>query len=613
MLGSKRSPNPFFTSSPTMKLVAGCWLFTILVCAPLFAATSAAGSVERVYLDASLQAEQVGKYAEALAFVQKGLEISPDASDLLYHLGRLKLQGTMVSRESLDAFRRSMQANNFNHFKLEQACAMFYRQLRLQGYLAELETDLVSRFSLKQLIDQPMLCSEAVLFYEQAGKKAQARNMLSQAMQRYPDDYHLVLTALELNAMPSVSLGLVLDRKKEQSPEYLQALWTYIQRIVPSKERAERTAMYLSLGGRHPLAYVLQYEDGALAEEQAYAGFVKAGGLANREALLQFLKALDGKTAQANLQSLLAGDAVEVYADRDNNSYQDIRYRFRKGQLETLAFDYDQDGQYETVSQWVNGKPNELSYTSTQGETWKFSYNGLYPYVARCWYQAEVVSLEFVYPYRSMEEVWIDLPSEPGSVATLLSTLALPEPFLPDFSEIAGLSHTVLARLPAGANQADHRLGIPARFLHEVPQLNAAWFGKSTAVSNGNIASSGKIFLKMIVEAGQPLYSYVDEDGDGSFDHEYYYDKGIVAAGFRDIDGDGNFRTIEIYENKRLLEVKYDQQTWSYLYKPDSGISIWDLDRNNKLDVMELRKAGRQIWQKSSSSGNTEPDTYIRP
>jgi tetratricopeptide (TPR) repeat protein len=513
---------------------------------------------------------QSGSDSEALALLQRALQIHPEFSEGCYLYAQIELRTQEGTRSGIDWLRRAIASDSWVDTHPQTAAAELARALVRTRRYGE------ARSVLAALGARPGLGSsdnpEAALLWGQSllgqGDAGGAARYWSEALQRYPQDRRLYLhlaRALQRLGRPAEALQ-VLSRGRRKFPE---AAELSLEAARLERERAVRPQLldeYAQRGGEDPaaaaLALTLQPRDPQALLER----FLQQGGnsrLVPLDALIGYFRTRSGRPAE----TLLA--AVREYSgqrtvDADEDGYYEEQYLVSGGSLERWRLDQDQDGVPEAEVRFAAGVPQSLS---ADGLEYRYSS---YPFLAEVAVsEAGDLRTYQLQPFQVRLELFRGSPvtAAPSRLSPL--RLALREGRRPGEQAVRGWSYAMVESDPA------------------------------TAAVRRRFTLGGGAVVRM---EDSP-------DGRGRYGRVVEYARGVPATGGRDLDGDGRYELREEYAGGKLAALILDQDgngrpEYRQEFAPEGTRSLWDYNQDGATDSRELERPGGEVVREFSSRLN---------
>jgi tetratricopeptide (TPR) repeat protein len=519
---------------------------------------------------------KAGKYDEAEQWVRRGLELDPESSDLLLLRSRLTGLLGLPLDQALAQARAALAGNRWTQGRPLDA---FLRLVDLLIETHSWKTALIefnNRIPERDILRDPRLAARLASILYHAGEPARADRLAAEAWAAWPDDPGILAVRLEFR-LPDPAAKRWFDRYRDATPEYRRALFWYINGLPSGPERLQRSADYLALGGTDAFVLVWGLES-ALAAEGADRARLEAAwverfcarpGPVDLDAAGRLLGLLAEGAARQKLWAWLGTGAVDAYRDFDHDGRFEENARFQEGVLQRWTVDMNQDNLADLQIDWRDGRPASALQRSTGRQV--LAWYDAYPEIGRVEIGEGGRNWAISLPRGRVELACLEIPFE-------------------------GPSHP-LQTLPW--------LEIGGRNITMDP---AAWKREASEQTIYRAGLSGMPAEQIKLERGLPVASRDDSDGDGVFDHLVWYEQGRPVMGFRDVENNGSFDVLETYRDGRISELVHvdPRLVQTYRYAPPSGRSEWDLDRDGRVDTVEMRNAnGRLIqWFSSLLDGN---------
>ncbi|WP_455383213.1 tetratricopeptide repeat protein [Salinispira pacifica] len=576
--------------------------------------------VSALYFDSAKSLFEAGRSSEADSLLRIALEYDPQNADAHYLLGRILATDQSRTIEAESELLHAVRLNQF-HVYLQSDCALQLAELYLRTHRFTEGIEILHRYGRETYpdaaqfrgkpdrgrlsvdgggvtaavrdtlsgSDDPRYARVLVRLLLGAGEEAQARSVLSDGLQRFPDDTPLRQIFFLLDPVPSLAASAWLDNHNSRSADFLAFLLAYIRALPDGPVRSHFLDLYFSDGGSAPEAWALS-AGLSKSDSAALSGFVSAGGFPSGDSAADVgpIRTIDKRITdppvQSELKSRLVSFTGTLGFDTNHDGYNEQLLEFTNGVLTTLAVDQNQDGVPEETIHFDGGPvsvdralreqrpdspPIYLRYTIGYGE---------YPRVASVRFDASEL-----YPGWNVEYL-----IRPGS-------LTLPILQNPPSGGYRVTDVPALASVPTIVGETEIR-GIAFRALLR---------------SDGSERVRRVLFLKQ----GVPFLAALDNGGAGTVDEVIEYRGGVPIMGIRDLNDDGYFEESEFYTDGRVsylaVDANHDGVPEYFEQISPTVTYAWDLNGDGRVDAKDIVIGRNEVTRLFSTELNGTLDRAI--
>jgi tetratricopeptide (TPR) repeat protein len=383
--------------------------------------------------------------------------------------------------------------------------------------------------------------------------------LFSAALTEFPEDSRLYLAFIKnlIQRGQTARAQALVERGMREFPEEAGFVFYKTALDRDAKTRKSDFALYREKGGRDPAValYLLDSDNDTFA--QALDFFFNQNGDNSVLLIESLMNGLRQNKARRDAAAKRLGSLEgEKTVDADGDGFYEEKYVFKGNSLTSVIIDRNQDGVPEAEIAFDRNAPKNITVQRKAGGTVRFDYNG-YPRLST----AVVTTRDGTKQY--------DL--------------------IPD-----ALRFAPLASLPAPANFKLRVAWPAAPAVPDETRLNRAAFARTE-----DPADKSKPIKKWDLDAGRDRVLHEDTFRTGKYDRIITYDaKGLPVRGQIDIDGDGYFEIEETYVRGVLTRIGYDENKdgrFDYWQDATGNTLEWDLNGDGKPDVIGRRGANGKI------------------
>lgn len=537
--------------------------------AVLFVSAAVAGvadpspEIARLYTTAAYEALLAGDDGRARALVSVGLEFDATSSDLRYVAALARGSARETVWMAIEDASAAVADATWRQFTPTHGAVTLAALLNRTGRHDEALATL-GRVERDPRVPPNLIRAfyhESLRALSERGTFAELDELLTSAMDRFPDDPALFHYRLMREPFPSEEYRLEIERlMTTASPTFRpyaaisprrsldEVILEYGRRAPTAAERAWALDSLRDRGWSDPRIVFLEPSVSA----STVSRFVELGGLANLSVLRELAGVAD-REQRARLEADARGFSGTALVDRNRDGVWDERVTVESGLITRWERDRNQDGRHEVDTRLGPRGPIEVVIGESDRITVRY---GRYPYVESTTRAVDAGTERFVMRPRAMRlDVFSDLAPDGaryGPTPELVQSVRVPR--LPELIEAA--------------------------VQIELRNAEGAFVERSYVLDS----------VRRAVER--------DGSGDGEPDHFLVTNGGLAVAGVRDLDADGRFEIAEGYRNGRLvaLAVDSDDDGAPDVFERGAVESIreWDLDGDGAIDVREFG-----IWTES--------------
>jgi hypothetical protein len=542
-----------------------------------------------------------GKWAEALAGLERGADFSNASSDISYVLALTRLHEGKPRGAALEALRQGLILNKWRRYTEDAARLL---EARILNELRQYEAVLEVLASNKRSDEEARLRLSAL---RGLGKEEEFLDVMADALDRYPQNTALlsILFSYGLEAQADSPDGIVRGRAGDlialaiwQLPLLTEIDPELAWRAVPFIEDEDTgrrlLEAYRSINPHAPASLPPTLRLGLIAEEAAVEEFFSQGPFQNalppvldRELFTELYNLLSADAAKALFRQNFLHYTGSIIEDANRDGIPEVQVHYRDGLILDYSFDADQDGIAEIDIFFSGGHPVRMLIVATEEASadelhWpdKFLEKGRVPLCGEGLRKVEIIWERFP----AVAETRLDGVRYVHRPRDFFYSPVVLEEFLPGFSlypeldslskllspEDIGYFSVYLERpsreFPGGIERIDLKQGIPQGAVELV---------------------GGRPVAETEFREGRPVFQRIDADLDGRMETErrmrentedgvgfpsgeedrddLFQYKRIVESTQSDWDGDGIFETGEDY---------------FYSINGERTIRSWDMDKD---------------------------------
>ncbi|MDR3302996.1 MAG: hypothetical protein LBS86_01140 [Treponema sp.] len=504
-----------------------------------------------------------GRWTEALAALERGMDFVDVSSDMSYLLARARLHERQNAGAVLEAIRLAEASRRWGAYNLTAARFLEAETLtQLRAFSEALR--ILS--TLPQNAD--MFCLRLTIL-EQLDERQAFRATLAEALTDYPRDPRLIHIFLEYAAdrLPEANERDIMDIALRRLPFLLEAdpdlAWLAVPFIKDPDESRRVLAAYRAINTPVPASIPAALSIGLITESQAVDELFSIKAI-DKKLLLTVWDALKSDTAQEQFKQNIMRYSGVISEDIDSDGFAETLLEYRDGVIVAYSYDGDQDGDVELSLAFDAGAPARADFAVPGGSDTLFAYPA--PERAVLEWQQYPAILDIRFENTRYVPRLLDFFFAPIHFINLFdgqpNGFLYPErdPLSASLSKRAMISSAAFIERPsaefAGAiERIELENGVPQRaseWLHE-QLISETSFSLGRPVSqrvdldlNGHLETtrrfrqSGSAPVSIDLDALEKRVEFIesDWDGDGVFEYAEQHSAGVILR-FWDINQDG--------------------------------------------------------------------------
>jgi tetratricopeptide (TPR) repeat protein len=486
----------------------------------------------------------LNRFEEAERCLNRSLELSENYSESWYLLFQIYKKQQETTLKALSFLERAL--SNDSWLKTEPAVA--------RGEKAELLLRIQKVMEAKELLLQvieerprdPRAYFLLVESYRKLGNQKEALQTVRFALDRFPEDAALhLLHAQLLYGMGDERLArIIFERVVQQKPSSLEALVTQALLEKSDEIRKDVLKKYFEMGGTDPRAAVMSLEVDRELLPNTFDRFFDWEGNKYVDLLQRIFYAIqENEELKRRYFERVQGYSGERIIDRDWDGFYEVKYVYRKGEIETVYLDSNQDGSPELVVDLLKKQP--VSFATQNNGKIEFIYKP-YPYVYEIVHiQDDLVKTYRLRPFELYRPILVQDQGSPESVQELA------------FYSIDEISENEIRSFATTIDESSRYTGNTIRM----------W----------EISHNRVIFLKE------------DRNRDGHIDYWLRYSDGLPVEGWIDLDENGTPDARETWQNGQVIETAYDtdeDRVFDFFrrFEGNGEALEWDYDSDGSRD-----------------------------
>ena len=504
------------------------------------------------------------QYDEAERLLEKTSEFQDDSSDYEYLYGMIRLDRENRINEAAENFKKAIKNNNWILFNKKECVTDLARIMFRKKQYTEL-IDIIENESFPDYNDNDMMYTY-LLSLKYDAQMEKYRSLLKRSIERYSDDYRFAMLYVheDRGYCKRAAAGLYdFSSEEGRMKVILEAAMT----LESGGERLQALESYIHSGGKDVGAMIEYYR--------------LRGGISNSE-----------------LQKLIEGDFFSEPANRGRlesiltvlkqREMLEQAYSVYTG---NIYYDFNDDGYYEELHLYENGKPVGLSIDENQDG---------------------IIEVMLIFDRREPQEIIIS-----GDVFTRITYDNYPA--VREISISNGSNRDVYTLLR-------DKLTLPAYELRE-QDAKLVFLKENIAQLISNTEYLSEISVSVSTYTGgdkKDNYGYLEKELERT--DEYYsilriYNKIIGnyvyqqvndkrTMGYADLDYDNLIDLRESYSNGELISIEADDNKngiYDYMitFEGDAEVSWWDFNEDGIYDCRQYRENGVLINEYSSGFNGT--------
>ncbi|MDR2419689.1 MAG: hypothetical protein LBD79_11690 [Treponema sp.] len=314
-----------------------------------------------------------GRWTEALAALERGMDFVDVSSDMSYLLARVRLHERQNAGAVLEAIRYAEATKRWNVYTL--AAARFLEAETLTQLRAFFEAlNILS--TLPQSADT--ICLRLTIL-EHLDERQAFRTLFAQALVDYPRDPRPVHIFLEYAAdrLPEANERDLMAIVLRRLPFLLEAdpdlAWLAAPFIIDLEESRRVLAAYRAINTPAPMSIPASLSIGLITETQAVDELFSVKTI-DKKLLLTVWNTLKSNTAQEQFKQNIARYSGVISEDIDSDGFVETLVEYRDGVIVAYSYDGNQDGYEELSLAFDAGAPAWAEFAVPGGSNMLFAY-----------------------------------------------------------------------------------------------------------------------------------------------------------------------------------------------------------------------------------------------
>lgn len=551
--------NTFFAEYIGMKSIFNhikpvCILIIVFAeCMPVFS-QSQEKSIARSYVVESEKLFKLEKYSRALSMAEKGLEFYPDAE--LFFIAAssiffLDADGMTAREYAKNAVNLSSSLSFDERAKYyELYYKILYRQKEYSFIISNISDLIEKKYPVSAELYKLYLSS-----LKRSGKDVLINSVLESALAMFPDDPWFYIFSRFFYGVPVSDL---FDYSSLSDDELSQLISMFFSRDNSSLfSFSSSDASVVSRGSAVFYAFILLNNPDS---SELWNLFIQQGGYRHRELMLSLYKTKNIDVNRISHAYSFFKSSDHISWDVNGDTFAEYRIDMADSKISSLAYDENQDNRPELVINYEHSYPVNM-YVYIDEQIWKISYD---PYPV-------VVSVELITQSRHVEYKLIPM------------SLEIPVRGIPVESENWVLSSWG---------------GTYPSFV--IPVSDIIKYAMEINLYDSKSSNKPYLNMRLVKEKVSMLRARL-LNGD-AWDMVVWYKDGLPDYGKRDLDGDGFFEILDVYdEDGNVTKSSYQGFDSSYDieydYKDSSFLWIFKEGTDIKKIVTEDRWGGQIVFK----------------
>jgi tetratricopeptide (TPR) repeat protein len=314
-----------------------------------------------------------GRWTEALATLERGMDFVDVSSDMAYLLALARLHERQNAGAVLEAIRYAEATRRWDTYTL--AAARFLEAEMLTQLRAFSEA-LGVLSTLPQSADT--ICLRLTIL-ERLDERQAFRTMLVKALTDYPRDPRPVHIFLEYAAdrLPEANERDIMAIALRRLPFLLEAdpelAWLAVPFITDPDENRRILAAYRAINTPAPVSIPVTLGSGLITETQAVDELFSVKPI-DKKLLLTVWDMLKSATAQERFKQNITRYSGAISEDIDSDGFVETLVEYRDGVIIAYSYDGNQDGYEELTLTFVAGAPARADFAVPSSSDTLFVY-----------------------------------------------------------------------------------------------------------------------------------------------------------------------------------------------------------------------------------------------
>lgn len=314
-----------------------------------------------------------GRWGEALAALERGMDFADESSDMAYLLARVRFHENQSIGAVLEALRCAEATERWNTYTLAEARVLEAEILiRLRAFSEAL--DLLS--ATPQTADTLRL---QLTILQRLNDRRTFRAVLGRALIDYPHDPRPVHIFFEYASerMPEENereiMALILRRLPFLLEEDPELAWLAAPFIADPEESRYILAAYRAANTPSPASILISLGIGLITETQAVEELFAVKPI-DKKLLLTVWEALRTDAARARFMENIRRYSGFISEDIDGDGFIETLVEYRDGVVAAYAYDKNQDGYEELRVMFNGGVPARADFVVQNSGNTLFTY-----------------------------------------------------------------------------------------------------------------------------------------------------------------------------------------------------------------------------------------------